>query len=160
MIPSLHHYFVLISHCERMANHQRKYTERLGSRNPLIGRGFADYTAFTNPICPSNLLFFLYAYRSNISDMNETIVEMVDPTSVISIAQPRISTWTCRLPSELMARICEILVKDVKQHTLSNLQEVSSAIYTLATRYLYQHLHLDHPPPSISSIIPDVSCQR
>jgi hypothetical protein len=77
-----------------------------------------------------------------MSDMEPT-AEMVDPNPVINIAQPRISTWTCRLPSELMAKVCEILVEDLNHHTLSNLQQTSSAIYTLVTPYLYQHFHLD-----------------
>jgi hypothetical protein len=77
-----------------------------------------------------------------MSDM-EAIVKTIDPNPVISIAQPRISTWTCRLPFELMSKICEILVKDLNHHTLTNLQGTSSAMYTLTTPYLYQHLHLD-----------------
>jgi hypothetical protein len=73
----------------------------------------------------------------------EPSVDMVDPHPVPNIAQPRTSTWTCRLPPELMAKDCEILVNDLNHHTLSNLRQTSLAMYTLVTSYLYQHLHLD-----------------
>jgi hypothetical protein len=78
-----------------------------------------------------------------MSDSDQSIVENIDPGLVPSITQSRISSWTCQLPSELIAKVCKILVKDLNHHTLSNLQGTSSAIYTLTTPYLYQHLHLD-----------------
>jgi hypothetical protein len=82
-------------------------------------------------------------FLTDMSDSDQSIVENIDPGLVPSITQSRISSWTCQLPSELIAKVCKILVKDLNHHTLSNLQGTSSAIYTLTTPYLYQHLHLD-----------------
>jgi hypothetical protein len=75
--------------------------------------------------------------------MYKLIVEMVDFKPVIITPSPRMSAWTCELPCELIAKVCEILVKEIDQYTLSNLQGTSSAMCTLATPCLYQHLHLD-----------------
>jgi len=78
-----------------------------------------------------------------MSDSIQSVVKTLESGAVPDDRQPRKSTWICRLPSELMATVCEILVKDICQYTLSKLRMTSSAVYTLVTPYLYQHLHLD-----------------
>jgi hypothetical protein len=42
-----------------------------------------------------------------------------------------------------MSKVCEIPLNDLNRHKSSNLQATSSAMYSLVTPYLYQHLHLD-----------------
>jgi hypothetical protein len=51
--------------------------------------------------------------------------------------------WTCRLPVELMAKICDILSNDQALGTLATLQLVSSCSYTLVTPFLYRHIIFD-----------------
>jgi len=50
------------------------------------------------------------------------------------------STWTCRLPSELMGLVLECLVEDEALGTLAQAQSTSRAMYSLTTPYLYRDI--------------------
>lgn len=54
----------------------------------------------------------------------------------------RQSEWTCSVPSEILSMILELLVKDEALRTIANVQSTSSAMYTLATPYLYREINL------------------
>lgn len=105
--------------------------------------GSAYYTEPNSPSVLSITCLLYITYLTVMSGSNQCIVKPLESGAVPVDRQPRKPTWICRLPSELMARVCEILVKDICQYTLSKLRVTSSAMYTLVTPYLYQHLHLD-----------------
>jgi hypothetical protein len=70
--------------------------------------------------------------------------DLVDKTNGSPIdtanSKYRESEYQCRLPPELMTKIFEILAHDKSLGTLAELQFTSSAIYSIATRYLYRHI--------------------
>jgi len=58
-------------------------------------------------------------------------------------SQERVSSWSCRLPAEIIGHVCEYLVEDEDRETLSSLQLASSATYTLVTPYLFRHIKVN-----------------
>jgi len=55
----------------------------------------------------------------------------------------RESSWTCRLPVELLSIVLEYLTEDKALGTLAVIQSTSRATYTIATPYLYRNIILD-----------------
>jgi len=52
----------------------------------------------------------------------------------------RQNTWECRLPVEIMEKICEVLSNDRALRSLASFQSTSSSFYTLVTPFLYRHI--------------------
>jgi len=75
-----------------------------------------------------------------------------DTTTAEPVATPspttRQSGWTCSLPREILSVILELLVEDKALRAIANVQSASSAMYTLATPYLYREIHL-HPQTAL-----------
>ena len=69
------------------------------------------------------------------SDQNDPITTCSDDP-----APKEMSSWTCRLPSELMSLVLEHLTENRALGTLANVQSTSRAMYTLSTPYLYRHI--------------------
>jgi hypothetical protein len=61
-------------------------------------------------------------------------------TSSDDPAPKEMSSWTCRLPFELMSLVLEHLTENQALGTLASVQSTSRAMYTLATPYLYRHI--------------------
>ena len=55
----------------------------------------------------------------------------------------RQSSWTCRLPVELLSVVLEYLTEDKALGTLAAVQTTSRATYTIATPYLYRNIIID-----------------
>jgi len=69
--------------------------------------------------------------------------ELALASPIIPSRDTRQSAWTCRLPADLMVKICRELKDQGNLGTLSRLQLISSCLYTLVTPYLYRHLKLN-----------------
>ena len=52
----------------------------------------------------------------------------------------RESSWTCRLPVELLSIVLEYLTEDKALGSLAAVQSTSRATYTIATPYLYRNM--------------------
>ena len=76
--------------------------------------------------------------ETNISDSVDAAPGQVEPSK-----PTRTSSWTCRLPSEIMGLICEDVVWDRDQQSLSRLQSTSSAMYTMVTPYFFRHTRVN-----------------
>jgi len=70
-------------------------------------------------------------------------VEPALASPIIPSRDTRQSDWTCRLPADLMVKICRELKDQGDLRTLSRLQLISSCLYTLVTPYLYRHIQLN-----------------
>ena len=64
------------------------------------------------------------------------------PEQGVKLAK-RQSSWTCRLPVELLSLVMEYLTEDKASRTLATLQSTSRATYTLTTPYLYRNIILN-----------------
>jgi hypothetical protein len=63
-----------------------------------------------------------------------------DPSDITPPPDSKESTWTCRLPSELMGLVLDCLVEDEALGTLGDVQQTSRAMYSLTTPYLYRNI--------------------
>jgi len=75
---------------------------------------------------------------SSTLDLNDPITTLSDDP-----VPKKMSSWTCRLPSELMSLVLENLTEDRALGTLANVQSASRAMYALATPYLYRHIMIN-----------------
>lgn len=75
--------------------------------------------------------------------MSSLIAPPVNPNRDVITKAIRKSTWTCRLPPELLSLVCEVLTRDHAQATLTNLQSTSSALYTATTPFIYRHIQIN-----------------
>ena len=55
----------------------------------------------------------------------------------------RQDTWKCRLPVEIMEKICQNLTKDRALGSLASILSTSSCCHTLVTPFLYRHVIFD-----------------
>lgn len=77
-----------------------------------------------------------------IDDTSEVLPASTADSMPPSDSVMRTSDWTCRLPKEIMDKILLMLFEVRDRGSLRKLQSASSAMYLVATPYLYRHLHL------------------